>query len=396
VAQLSRREWFGNFSRLLAGNSAGQVLALLLYPSIARLYGPAEFAAFGFVTSLAVFLSQLGTGQFHSAVLRPRDAESAGALLGSSLACLALLTGLLAAVTAWRGDHLAALAPYVFLLGMFEIQKSALLRLQDFKRISAAVFGFRLGGNALKLAPVLAIRGTTGLVVSEVAALAVVVALNLRQLVRLLRWDARVLREYGTFAVLQTGNILLLLLLADLPILFWRERFSPTDIGHFVMGQKLILVPVIVVGQAVYNATIHGLLAATFPRAAYQRSAAILLTGGAILALLCYAFSASLAGVILGRTWDGGQDVFQILAISCLTKPVASLAQGIFIQAKRSFWPFALRLTQLLVLVLSSGSDFTSALWTFILLDLTVDLVLVAAAWAKIDTFWRERGSGES
>ena len=71
-----------NFSKLFLGNSFGQIIALALYPYIARFYLPEEFSIFGYIVSLTVILSVFATGQFHTALLNPEDEDEFEDLVG--------------------------------------------------------------------------------------------------------------------------------------------------------------------------------------------------------------------------------------------------------------------------------------------------------------------------
>jgi lipopolysaccharide exporter len=67
-----------NTFTLLTGSTAGQLIALIAYPVITRLYTPAEFGTQSVFMTLGLLLSVVATGRFEQSLLLPRKHDKAG------------------------------------------------------------------------------------------------------------------------------------------------------------------------------------------------------------------------------------------------------------------------------------------------------------------------------
>lgn len=376
------KERIRNFSTLFFSNVFGQVVALALYPIIARFYLPEDFSRFGFIVSLTIFLSIFATGQLHTALLNPKTEEEANDLVGLSTT-LVIAASLLTLVYSLFFDLSLWIMPlYLLLYSLNEIAKMVYIRRKAFATSAASQVSFRVFGNGIKLVPTLVGLKAFGLVLSEVISLFLVTIYALKEKVFNIQFNKEVLRKYWKFPAVQSFTVALGLLISDFPILFWSQKFSGEQVGHFVMAQKLLITPALVFSTAVQNSSVHQFLKSKNQFKFYL----VLMAGTSALGLggflFIQEFGHSLFGSIFTGKWTEGLDVYKYVALLFLTKLGFMVTQATIVLKHEVKTSFVLRIVQLLILIilLKTESDFFVALQTYVYLDLFVDILLILRA----------------
>ena len=80
--------------KIIAGTGAGQILALMAAPILARLYSPTDFGIFTVVSSLFLIISTISALRYELAIPLPREDMDAHSLAALGLWCILLTTGL--------------------------------------------------------------------------------------------------------------------------------------------------------------------------------------------------------------------------------------------------------------------------------------------------------------
>lgn len=378
----SSKERVKNFSTLFFSNVFGQLVALALYPYIARFYLPEDFSRFGFIVSLTIFISIFATGQFHAAVLNPKSEEEADKLVGLST-LLVIVSTILSLLYSILFDLSLLILPfYLFLYSMNEIAKMVYVRRKAFAVSAATQVSFRVLGNSIKLLPLLIAFKSFGLVFSEVFSLLLINLYSLKEKVFNLQFNIDVLKKYWKFPAVQTFTIALGLLISDFPILFWINKFSGEQLGHFVMAQKLLITPALVFSLAIQNSSVHHYLKSKNQLKFYLS----LMTGTTILGLIGFLFINLFGDFIINfvfkGSWTEGVDIYKSVSILFLTKLGLMVTQATIVLKNEVKTSFLLRGLQLIILFvfLNSESNFLHALQVYVGLDITVDLLLILRA----------------
>lgn len=376
------KERIKNFSTLFLGNIFGQFVALALYPYIARFYLPEEFSRFGFIVSLTTVISMFATGQLHTAVMNPKEDAEAEKLVGSST-ILVLITALFAIIVFLFLDRSLLVVPlYILLYSMNEIAKMVFVRRQAFTTSANSQVTFRVVGNGLKLVPSLVKLGSTGLVFSEIISLFLVVIYAIKKKVLNLKFDKDIFAKYWKFLAVQTFTVALALLIGDFPILFWSSKYSAEYVGHFVMAQKLLITPALVFSGALQNSSVHHFLKAKDQLPFYLKLIIGTSIAGAIAFVLIKFFGESIFTLLLGARWSGGIEVYELLALSFITKFGLLVTQAIFVLKHEVRTSFILRGIQLVILFILLQNDFSffQALKIYVYLDLVLEIILAICA----------------
>jgi len=368
-----------NFAKLFLGNSVGQVIALALYPYIARYYFPEDFSTFGFMTSLTMVLSVFATGQFHTALLNPEDEEEANSLIGLATVSVTIFSLLTIAFFSIYNRSLLIISVYLFVYSLFEIQKMYFIRHKYYNQSAVSQVSFRLIGNGGKLLPIVVPLKSFGLILSEILALCLVVGYGIKRSVFKLRWNKETFIKYKSFPLFHSLTMAMNLLILDFPILFWIGKFNKEDLGYFVMGQKLIILPALVVSNAVQNSSVHSLLSSKAPFRDYLKQALILVCIGLGCSVLFNLFGGAVLVKMLGTKWSQGEQVFSLLALLIITKLIFATTQAIFVLRGITRRTLSLRAVQVGILILCIGpsNNFYESLKKYIIIDMAFDVILI-------------------
>lgn len=105
------RGFLRHLATLLGGTAAGQVIALLAAPFLARLYGPADFALVSAFVGISTILSIIATLRFDLALLLPERDSDAGVVFQLVVLILVVTTVLISFLLWLLGPWLAAVLP---------------------------------------------------------------------------------------------------------------------------------------------------------------------------------------------------------------------------------------------------------------------------------------------
>ena len=269
---VTRSGFVGNVLKLVSGSVSAQIISLATAPLIARLFAPAAFGTAGiFVSLIGVFSAVVGMRYELSIVLPKKDDEAINT--GAVSLCFILLTTLIIAIlVVVAGDPLLRLlkapelhgylwlAPIaVFLNGIFAALGYWNTRKKHFGRqtiaqIVAAVFfavaqlgagfsGYATGGTIIA-STVLSIFVST--IVLGVPTWRDCGTLIIRE-VRVRRMF-EAFKRYSGFPKYNSASAALNNLGWQLPTLFLSAFFSPSVVGQFAVGNKVLRVPVSLVG----------------------------------------------------------------------------------------------------------------------------------------------------
>jgi O-antigen/teichoic acid export membrane protein len=250
----------------MSGTAIAQVIAFAFSPVLSRLYGPADFGAFGAYLSITLVLGAAATLNYADTVLLPKLEEDAAPLfLVSCLASvgLAALTAIFCLIAsrdvlAWIG--LVELGRYVWfvpgsvlLVGLSQALGSWCTRVRAFKETSqsqvvrsAVLCGAQTGGGASGL-------GAMGLIGAGILADAAAILFLGRAAwarsggsFRSAWHKGRMFvhaREYRDFAMYGTPQNVMNALSQGLPVLALNHYYGAAIAGFYAFGMRLLQVP---------------------------------------------------------------------------------------------------------------------------------------------------------
>jgi lipopolysaccharide exporter len=268
----SRSTFATDVLKLVSGSASAQVLTILTAPFVARLFAPSAFGIAAVFVSITGVISAVVGMRYELSIVLPEKDEDAANAMAVSLSFIMLTSALTAVLAALAGDWLLGLlhapelhkylwlAPImVFLNGVFAALSYWNTRKKKFGRqtlaqLAAALFfvGAQIGA------------GLTGHSSGAVIIVATVLSILLNTLVlgtqtwcecwRLFVRNVRLSRmwafvkRYSDFPKYSTASAMLNNLGWQIPTFMLSAFFSATVVGHYAMGNKVLRIPVNLIG----------------------------------------------------------------------------------------------------------------------------------------------------
>lgn len=258
---------------LSTATAIGQAIAILTSPVITRLYSPEDFGVLAVYSSYLGIIIVIASLRYELAIPLPRSDGSAANVLALSLVNLAGVTALTGLVVALFGKRIVVwsntpqLISYIWLLplgvllgGAYQAFNYWAIRKRAFTRLARTKIQQGAGSAVIKIALGLAQFGTIGLLLGNIVGQAAglvsllfgalredVVALKRIRRTRI-RWTARRYRDFPLYstwsAVANTAG-------SQLPLLLFSALFSPTVAGLYMLGHRVLHMPMNLLGTSI-------------------------------------------------------------------------------------------------------------------------------------------------
>ena len=137
-----------NFTKLLSANVVAQIIGLVVYPILTRMYAPEDFGLLNLFLSIGGVLAILSTAEYYYAIVLPKEEKDAEQVLGVGVLWLVATTVLVGLSVAFskpisllfKSPNLASyywLMPlYVFAMGAWNLLNYWYIRHKDYNPIS--------------------------------------------------------------------------------------------------------------------------------------------------------------------------------------------------------------------------------------------------------------------
>lgn len=260
-----------NVGILMGGTSGGQLILIAAAPILTRIYDPSDFGLLAVYSAIVSVLIVVATLRYELAISLPEDGVEAAnivALCAVVILCIAGLTALAILLFGPALLHLlgaSALGSLVWLLplgvvlgGLFNVFNYWSIRHHDFKLVATAqimqviataalqISTFKLGGSGLVLSQ------TIGQFISTVR---MVVTRSSRHSFRAVGWQGMIqmAARHRRLPLFSTWAALFNTLGNQLPALLFATFFGAYAAGLFMLVNRVLQVPMSVIGSAVSN-----------------------------------------------------------------------------------------------------------------------------------------------
>lgn len=259
---------------LAGGNVLAQSLTVASAPILTRIYSAQDFGLMAVFVTLLSLVAVIGALRYEQAIPMPEDDKEAASLLVLSLLVLCVVTGLSAIpLMLWR-ESIAALlktpglADYMYLVpagawlaGVYGTLNRWALRRKEFSAIARTRFNQSLMAVAIQLAG--AKLGALALLVGQVAGQS---SGSLSLFIRVMRKDWSVIRcvragdvlsvarRYRKYPMYSTWTAMFNATGSHLPSVMFAAFFGPAAAGIYLLANRVLSVPMQLVGQAIGNA----------------------------------------------------------------------------------------------------------------------------------------------
>lgn len=352
----------GSVSRGIAaiavGTAGGQIVVVLGSPILSRLYRPEDFAALTVITSIAMILGTVLALRFEMTIpLPPEDDHGRALVFGSAMVAAAIAAVL--TVVLWifrveiadalRQEKLAFWMPWLptiaLTLTIFRILNQWALRQKRYSATARRNFLQSFSTVAIQVVAGLKGLGPAGLIGGFAGGQTVgaVSLLLQRGLFSKISFESikSQLGRHLRFATLLTPAGLLNSMGGYIPVILVSTLFGATAAGHFGFTQRIIALPIALVGQVVAQVYLSELASKKRSNDAGIRkmfwvATTRLATVAAAIALVLLAFGPSLFTLVFGDQWEQAGKVAQALAPYLFAQLVASPVSQTLIVFRRS------------------------------------------------------------
>jgi O-antigen/teichoic acid export membrane protein len=425
LAQLTDSE--RGLVNIIVGAVGGQLVSLLAAPLLARLYSPADFGVFTVVSTLAATVGTVAAFRFELAIPLPEREADAHSLviLGLAAATVTAVVGTLVVLVFGTSlverFHQPGLMPWLWFVPLTAAAMAAVMVLTQLaiRHGRYSGIGRRNLGQSIVMNIAQVVGGAAGSgpggIVSGYGAGQVAAALSLVPGSRFRSAEARAgrrwpnLREtalrYWRFPLLLTPSGLFNILGTQLPVLLIAYRYGSEVAGWMGLTQRVLALPMALVGTAVAQVYLAELSRATRTDIARTRSlfqqATMKLTllgvagGIAIFAAGPYAFT-----LVFGAGWTNSGLYARALALGVTSQFVAAPLSQTLIVLERQNLQFAWDVGRTVLVTVAvdvaavSGATPVMAMWVFGICS----TIAYAASWIlssrSVTAAWSRREAG--
>lgn len=263
-----------NFTKLLSANVVAQVIGLLVYPILTRVYAPEDFGLLNLFLSIANVLVVLAIADYYYAIVLPKNNKHAVALTHVSILLLLIVVGLVAISVCFSApisrlfkspslaEYYWMMPIYVLVMGAWNILNYWYIRQKKFGRISE----FQITQSALSAggkigfgyAGVLQGGMIYSVIIAPVISLITNLLLSWRTTLRSLcevSWQEmkKQSKDYRNFPLFVLPRSFINVLAGQLPVLLLTPFFGAKYVGLFSMAVLLGYTPIGTITRAIYQ-----------------------------------------------------------------------------------------------------------------------------------------------
>ncbi len=353
----------GHVLKLVGGTTAAQVITLLTAPIISRLYAPEAFGTLSVFVALVGSVGVVVCLRYEFAILLPERNEEAANVAAVCLLAT-LLTSALTALALWLwGEWLLSLlkapglARYLWLIplslliqGVIQTASYWTIRNKQFGRVSAARVSASTTTSAVPIALAsVGKAGTSALISSWVAGITVSAIVltsttwrNSQSLFKSSIQRSLILQSisrYRKFPLVDSWSGFVNTLSWQLPALMLSAFFSTAVVGYYALANRIILLPMTLVGHAVSQVFFQQGAALRTDRAALSHAVEMvfrrLVALGLLPALILAVLGQEIFTVVFGATWSEAGVYTQILAPWMFFLVISSPLSNLFLILER-------------------------------------------------------------
>ena len=382
VAKIVQSPSARNVGKLLSANVFAQALGLLVYPILTRIYSPEDFALLNLFASIAAVLVLFTTAEYHYAIVLPKEAHKARALVHWCIILLLAITGFLVlsipfagyiadvfnaptlANWWWMMPLLVAVLGGWNILNYWYIRKAAFTRVSGYQitqslfsatgKIGFGALGWLQGGMilAIVIAPLISLIISASLAWKS----------YLKELLVVSRVEIKsVIEVYANFPKFSLPRALVNSVGLSLPIWLLTPHFGLAKVGYLSLATMAAFVPLNIIARACYQVMYQKVAEKVQRQEPIQSiilrfvifATIIMMVGLAVI----YIFVPQLVTFLFGADWIESAYIIRRLLPYLLLVPVCGticFISDVFAKQKIAMWMEA-GYVAMMALVLSLG-----------------------------------------
>lgn len=262
-----------NFTKLLSANIIAQIIGLVVYPILTRIYSPEDFGLLNLFLSISSILVILSTAEYYNAIVLPKEEKKAISIVQVCLLLLILIT-ILTTISIGFSKQIASLfntpklAEYywimpiiVFTLGLWNILNYWYIRNTQYNNISSYLVSNSILSSIGKICFGQAGILSGGMIYSIVIAPIISLFFNLfhtKNKIKLFftfSWNKiiKAAKAYRYFPTYSLPRSFINIIAGQLPILLLTPIFGSHYVGLWGMALLLGFTPINVITRSIYQ-----------------------------------------------------------------------------------------------------------------------------------------------
>ncbi|MDJ0304951.1 oligosaccharide flippase family protein [Dehalobacter sp.] len=386
IKDIKKSAFYGDTAKIIMGTTIAQILSIILIPITSRLYGPVYYGEFGVFTAAINSVNGLVCLGLISAIVSPEDDEEASVIYKICLMSCSTFAIVIILITTLLEPYFHVIevsANYSWICGLMGIfmlfnnwatmsstwgNRKKQYHLLMFNPIISSVVNF-LTAFSLGMLGYKEYGLIVGAILSQVAVL-IHLLLWIRPFRSHPRWTdlIKTIKKYKDFPKYQMPSNFLQGFGGQLPIIIMSIYFGTEFVGQYNMGQKLLYVPITIIGSAMGQ--VHFKQATDLVNNgqdigafSYKVIRSILLVAFVPL-LACAIFGESIFEIFLGSQWTSAGIISQIRSYEFLFVSMYFSVSYILVVLKRQKMNLVYTISLLIwnnLAVLIGGSVFNNS-----------------------------------
>ena len=371
---MDRRQYLRHFMIILSGNSAPQVVNLLSYPFLGRIYSPAAFGVFAMFVAASGIGGWVACGRFDLAVTTAPNWGRSGILwlcIVVATAVGSVSAGIAALYWNFGGRHIGAALPLllglsVTLIGFTYAFSMFVMRHDRYRTQSTSILTRTICVTVVQIGLGLVAPTALSLIIGYVFGLAAqVLVLAGVTWLRISPRRARIRDMRAMFfyfrrqVMVDIPSSLIAALSANLLTILLAGLYDQKTVGYYAIGSRLAIAPLQVFNDALSQTFFQKAARAKENKGHFWDEMKLnLITSGllSIGVLVAIVFLARpFVSIYLGRRWDTAADMLIILAPMLAVRSLTtSISTTVFVM-RSAHWLFVHNIAAVLTSLLAYG-----------------------------------------
>ena len=270
---MKNNDFSKNVLTLMTGTTIAQAIPIAISPILTRIYTPEDFGVFALYLSIVSILVVFTTGQYDLAIMLPKYEKSAISIVKLSLIINTIFSISIFIVIFIFFDFFQSLSDKnslgyflyfiplsVFLIGCYNTMNYWLNRKKQYKMLSTNKVIQSLTSSTSSMTLGIQNFGKDGLIISQLLAQAVVVALLIKKIKMSFLFQSfeklkiiAIARRYIKFPKITMMQSFFSNTTAELPIIIISSFFALKDAGFYSLAQRVVASPISIISSSFFQ-----------------------------------------------------------------------------------------------------------------------------------------------
>ncbi|MCT7530668.1 lipopolysaccharide biosynthesis protein [Aliarcobacter cryaerophilus] len=270
---MKNNDFSKNVLTLMTGTTIAQAIPIAISPILTRIYTPEDFGVFALYLAIVSILVVFTTGQYDLAIMLPKYEKSAISIVKLSLIINTIFSISIFIVIFIFFDFFQSLSDKnslgyflyfiplsVFLIGCYNTMNYWLNRKKQYKMLSTNKVIQSLTSSTSSMTLGIQNFGKDGLIISQLLAQAVVVALLIKKIKMSFLFQSfeklkiiAIARRYIKFPKITMMQSFFSNTTAELPIIIISSFFALKDAGFYSLAQRVVASPISIISSSFFQ-----------------------------------------------------------------------------------------------------------------------------------------------